>query len=256
MCDPAESIGSEDRLQSERWTKFEEDDPTSIRVIISPGFHFTDYHLAQAKGIHPQKALDNDIAEVAQIYQDAFQGIRSTLNSNDAQVEREPYTPPSAWRKGGELSAPWQIVQLVFTSEVGIGVVSGLAAQSISAAAIKAWRAMLKRWKTSEVEPQVRNVPSHSPLIMTALCERHARQYHGDKKVFREGNWFRVAWSGADAPASLSLLLVTIPIRSGSLVYVVTDRLELMQLIETSPRLTAELDRRTWALMLESDPID
>jgi hypothetical protein len=255
MSEQEDRLHAEESAQQERWRRYEEEDASAIRVIVEPTFHFTTYQRVTESKAHPQGALNRDIDTVSSIYEEAFRDALGSISTDQVSVERQRYTPPARWRQGGDFGAPWEIVGIIAGSGIGLGVLTNVASNAISKAVITAWRKIVALWRDNDIPLEGRRISSHGPLILVSLCERHARQYHGELAPKGPALWFRVEWDGANAPVSTSTVMVTIPAHNGTLVYVVTDRLVLLQCVHIAPDCTQEIDRRSWALMFEEDPV-
>lgn len=239
--DQANSIEGQDREQEKIWQDFVDSDRESIRSAISPMF----YSIAAGENPvdfpAPQLLLDPGISNMVRLYEDAYLEAADTLGLVNVDVTTRPYVPPLAWRKGGMVSAAWQIVELVWSDSVG--------SQLIATFAVEAWKLIYNKSRQYFSSRGHRDgycpIATQSPQTIAACCAYHAQKHFGEFRP-KAPQFRRLSWEGANAPASEGLCQVAVPLRNGSLIYLVTDRMRLLDLSKVNSNGAEDMDLSTW----------
>lgn len=163
----------------------------------------------------------------------------------DTPINRRYYTPPSGYGRGGPISYPIELIQLAIDQkwlvEFGVDALNAIVADAMVRATIR-----LRQWWTDHNVPQdTWRLPSHNPFIVRAVVETHARRSFPNLKP-GTATIHACLPANADLPATGVPFLVTLPYPKGSLVYLVDDRLWLLNIIRTTAEGSEELDISNW----------
>lgn len=187
---------------------------------------------------------EESIRQVVDIYEQSFAQVIASL-PDDTRLERRPYSPPSGYGKGGPISYPIEVVQIVYDQawlvEFGIGAFNAIVVEAVIASAKK-----LRRWMIEHKVPEYeQTLPSHNPFIVRAVVESHAHRYL--PKLTPGTAAIHAGFPlDADYPVNGEPFLVVLPYPKGSVIYQVDDKLRLLTIIRTTPESSIELDSSGW----------
>lgn len=106
----ASSLGDTGNLES--WTKFQASLEESVFVAVPPAPFLMFSEGPFGPDGPPQDVLDRSIATIANVYETSFTESFSQ-HTQSANVDSRPYVPPALYGKGGAISAPYEIVELI-----------------------------------------------------------------------------------------------------------------------------------------------
>lgn len=234
--DRALSIGDHEVIQS--WESFERSLLTGIAVTIHPDafLHYSD------PSIDPQQDFDETLRHVRHIYKSE---LTRAFQHPSFEVGSAPYIPPSAYQQGGAVTAAYETVWVTLSNPDALQLYRDVAIGLISQAVVSGYL-LLREWFTAfNVPEDRRRYPSHFPITVLAVCERHARKHHKNLRP-REAQIISEQPLSPDQPLQGNTFTVTVPCRSGSLIYVVTDQMERRSLTRVTSKGARDLSSGPW----------
>lgn len=244
--DPYENAKNmNDQFALNSWAKYEKALLAAPVVAISPK-PFLQYEHPEATNEYgaPPEIWEESTRQILDIYEQSFaRAIAQYVDS--VKLDRRSYTPPSGYGKGGPVSYPIELIQIIYDQswlmDVGIAVVHAIVAEAVIGAS-----RTLRQWMRKHKVPDSEQVlPSHNPFIVKAVVEHHAHRCFPNLTPGTS-----TIHSGfpldADYPARGDPFLVTLPYPKGSIVYLIDDKLRRPLIIRTTPAGSRELDSSGW----------
>lgn len=248
MVDPDALMNTQDAALNS-WKSFEESIGTTPRIVINPEVYLGYVVSPDPLEGHSQETLDKSIETAVQIYREAFQLEFSQLQV-PVSVGQYSYVVPAAYGKGGPIGAPAEVINLILDQAIWVQLGWTVATDLLAAAVWKAGRKFLRFLREVKYPNPEQNLPSHDPFLIQAACEAHAREQYKNLRLGEAD--IHSAWPpSADLPYNGNLYTVAIPYRNGSIIYVISDRLLLMEHIRVNSKGSTPLDRSTWLSKFE-----
>lgn len=231
------------RKTKQRWERYAATLSTSLHVIIDPDLYLLD-ELGSAEP--QQEELDRGIAQAVQVYRDALtQSMAETGLPEALPLMQQQYTPPLLWQTGGLIGAPWEIIEVA-------GSAAAFIAQAISEEAVGAglWKALdtFQRFRRAHGDETLQpTIPVHSPQALRLMCAGHAVETHDRLGPRRNASQCRVLDTvGANYPSAEVPVMVIVPAKPGSIVYLVSPRLVLLAHFLADRDGGMDLEPRIW----------
>lgn len=245
MVDPfaaAESVGDSDSPHS--WERMEASIDLSLLVCVPPA-----PFLAHSEGPFPvdrppQDVLDRSITAATTIYREAFKKAFSMATDTPVIYQRS-YVPPSAYMKGGPISAPWEIIEFLQDTLLSLDMAQALIQDLISSAVWEARHNLSSLFQQHAVPPEARPYEYQGSVPIRSVCEDHARRTYQELNVGL-ASIHPASRASPDYPATGDLFTVIVPYQGGSIIYVVSSTLLLFSLLPTHPNGSDALDRKSW----------
>lgn len=227
------------------WSQFEESIGVIPRVIIEPDLYLKYVVTPPDYDGHTQQTLDQGIAQVVDIYKSTFEEVFQH-HSDNLLVTQTAYAPPAAFGKGGPIGAAYQVLQFAIdnpeTMEIGRGVVGGLLAEAVW----KSSNALFKYFRSVKIPESEQRPPSHDPILITAVCETHSREFYSEFRPKPAQVFSALNPPSSNLPVDGNVYTIVVPYRNGSIIYVVTERMELLSHFRVHSKGAVPLDRSTW----------
>jgi hypothetical protein len=175
---------------------------------------------------------DDSTNDVLDIYAQALSSALQAEPFRPFLLERWSYTPPSAWRRGGPISFPLEILEVALRDPVMAEAGRAILYSAIADGLLTAL-ANLRSWCVSHSVPEdVQSRPSHSVTIVEAMVQYHAQHAYPALRP-RTAVIHSVLDITGDAPLGGLPYLGTVAYAGGTLIYLVDDRLRIHQVLRS-----------------------